>query len=130
MLALSLGKQFFFLILDQPGPLKVEISIGKETIQVQKPNELFEFKKDTIVSVKCQVTSDEDLGNPKGMLQWFKGSSDIAIENVNVTATLASLDFNGLKKEDNGSYICRLENEVGRQVESIQLVVLGKVSYL
>ena len=130
MLALSLGKQFFFLILDQPGPLKVEISIGKETIQVQKPNELFEFKKDTIVSVKCQVTSDEDLGNPKGMLQWFKGSSDIAIENVNVTATLASLDFNGLKKEDNGSYICRLENEVGRQVESMQLVVLGKISYL
>ena len=130
MLALSLGKQFFFLILDQPGPLKVEISIGKETIQVQKPNELFEFKKDTIVSVKCQVTSDEDLGNPKGMLQWFKGSSDIAIENVNVTATLTSLDFNGLKKEDNGSYICRLENEVGRQVESMQLVVLGKISYL
>ena len=121
---------FCILILDQPGPLKVEISIGKETIQVQKPNELFEFKKDTIVSVKCQVTSDEDLGNPRGMLQWFKGSSDIAIENVNVTATLASLDFNGLKKEDNGSYICRLENEVGRQVESIQLVVLGKVSYL
>ena len=64
------------------------------------------------------------------MLQWFKGSSDIAIENVNVTATLASLDFNGLKKEDNGSYICRLENEVGRQVESMQLVVLGKISYL
>ena len=121
---------FCILILDQPGPLKVETSIGKKTIQVQKPNELFEFKKDTIVSVKCQVTSDEDLGNPKGMLQWFKGSSDIAIENVNVTATLASLDFNGLKKEDNGSYICRLENEVGRQVESIQLVVLGKVSYL
>ena len=64
------------------------------------------------------------------MLQWFKGSSDVAIENVNITATLASLDFNGLNKEDNGSYICRIKNEVGHQVESIQLVVLGKVSYM
>ena len=120
---------FCILILDHPGPLKVEISIRKKTVQVQKPNELFKFKRDTIVSVRCQVTSDEDLGNPKGMLQWFKGCSDIAIENLSVTATLASLDFNSLKKEDNGSYICRLENEVGGQVESIQLVVLGKVSY-
>ena len=63
------------------------------------------------------------------MLQWFKGSNDIAIENVSVTARLAALDFKGLKKEDNGSYICRIENEVGRQNESIQLVVLGEVSY-
>ena len=125
-----LENSFCILILDQPGPLKVEISSGKRTVQVQKPNELFKFKRDTVVSVKCQVASDEDLGNPKGMLQWFKGSSDIAIKNVNVTARLASLDFNGLKKEDNGSYICRIENEVGRQVESIQLVVLGKVSYM
>ena len=121
---------FCILILDQPGPLKIEISIGQKTIQVQKPNEIFEFKRDTIVSVKCLVTSDEGLGNPKGMLQWFKGSSDVAIENVNITATLASLDFNGLNKEDNGSYICRIKNEVGHQVESIQLVVLGKVSYM
>lgn len=129
MLTLSIGNNFCILILDQPGPLKVEIFIGGNTIQVQKPNELFEFKRDTIVSVICKVTSDEDLGNPKGMLQWFKGSNDITIENVSVTARLAALDFKGLKKEDNGSYICRIENEVGRQNESIQLVVLGEVSY-
>ena len=64
------------------------------------------------------------------MVQWFNGNSDVAIENVNVSARYADLSFQGLKKEDNGSYICRIENEVGRQVESIQLVVLGEVSYV
>ena len=130
MLTFSLGNNVCILILDPPGPLKVEIFLGGKTIQVQKPNEIFEFKRDTIASVICQVTNDEDLGNPKGMLQWFKVSSDIAFENVNVTARLSSLDFNGLKKEDNRSYICRIENEVGSQLESIQLVVLGEIFYL
>ena len=129
MLTLSLGNNFCILILDQPGPIKVEILIGGNTTQVQEPNDIFEFKRDTIVSVSCKVTSDEGLGNPKGMLQWFNGSSDVAIENVSVTARLATLDFKGLKKEDSGSYICRIENEVGRQNKSFQLVVLGEVSY-
>ena len=63
-------------------------------------------------------------------MQWFNGSSYLAIENVTLGARLASLSFLSLKKEDNGSYICRIENEVGRQEESIQLVVLGEVSYV
>lgn len=122
---------FYFLILDHPGPLKVEIFLGRETIQVEKTNEIFKFKRDTILSISCQVTSDKDLGNPKGTVQWFYGSSDIAIEkNVNVSARLGSLYFLGLKKEDNGSYICRIENIVERQAQSIQLVVLGEVSYI
>ena len=122
---------FCFLILDHPGSLKVEIFLGRETIQVEKTNEIFEFKRDTILSISCKVTSDKDLGNPKGTVQWFYGSSDIAIEkNVNVSARLERLHFQGLKKEDNGSYICRIENIVERQAQSIQLVVLGEVSYI
>ena len=108
----------------------IEILFGKETIQVQKPNNTFEFKKDITLSVDCKVANDEDLGNPKGTVQWFNGSSDVAIENVTFGARLASLGFLGLRKEDNESYVCRIENEVGRQEESIQLVVLGEVSYV
>ena len=93
-------------------------------------NEIFEFKKDITLSISCKVVSDEDLGFPKGMVQWFNGSSDVAIENVTFGARLASLSFSGLKKEHNGSYICRIENKVGRREESIQLVVLGEVSYV
>ena len=130
MLALSHVNHFSMLILDQPGQLKVEILFEGKTFQVQKPNEIFKVKRDIRVSISCQVTSDKDLGNPKGMVQWFNGSSDVAIENFNVSARYASLSFQSLKKEDNGSYICRIENEVGRQVESIQLVVLGEVSYV
>ena len=63
-------------------------------------------------------------------MQWFNGNSYLAIGNVTLGARLASLSFLSLKKEDNGSYICRIENEVGRQEESIQLVVLGEVSYV
>ena len=130
MLTFSHGNYFYFLILDQPGPLKVAIFFGRETIQIQKANEIFELKRDTIVSISCQVTRDEDLGNPKGTVQWFNGSSNVAIENVNVSARLTTLSFQGLKKEDNGSYICLIENEVGHQVKSIQLVVLGEVFYV
>ena len=63
-------------------------------------------------------------------MKWLNGSSDVAIENVTFGARLASLGFLGLKKKDNGSYVCHIENEVGRQEESIQLVVLGEVSYV
>ena len=62
-------------------------------------------------------------------MQWFNGSSNVAIENETFGATVANfsfMSFNGLKKEDNGSYICRIKNKVGRQDESIQLVVLGE----
>ena len=103
---------------------------GRRTSEVQEANEIFKVKRGTTGSISCQVTTDEDLGNPKGMVQWFNGSSDVVIENINVSATYASLSFPNLKKENNGSYICRIENKVGHQNKSIQLVVLGEVSYV
>ena len=128
MLTILHGKHFYFLILDQPSLPTVEILFGREIIKVQKANEIFKFKRDTNLSISCQVARDEDFGNPKGILHWFNGSSDAAIKNVIGNAILTNLSFLGLKKEDNGSYICRIENKVGRREESIQLVVLGEVS--
>ena len=130
MFKLSQGSRFFISILDQPGPLHVEILFVGKTIQVQKANEIFKVKRDTTVSISSHVIRDEDLGIPKGAVHCFKGSSDVAIENVNVSVRLARLTFQGLRKEDNGSYTCRIENEVGRQEKSIELVVLGEVSFL
>ena len=130
LLTILYGKHFYFLILDQPSSPTVKILFGREIIKVQKADEIFKFRRDTILSISCQVTRDEDFGNPKGMLHWFNGSSDAAVKNVTGNGILANLSFLGLKKKDNGSYICRIENKVGRQEESIQLVVLGEVSYL
>ena len=47
------------------------------------------MKRGTNVSIICEITHDNDLGNPKGMVQWFNGSSDVAIENVNFGAAYA-----------------------------------------
>ena len=124
----SHGNHSSILILDQPDPIKIKIVFGVKS--VHKANEVFKVKRGTNVSIICEITHDNDLGNPKGMVQWFNGSSDVAIENVNFGAAYASLSFQALQKADNGSYICRIENEVGRQEKSIQLVVLGKDSYV
>ena len=60
----------------------MEILFGTETIHVHKVNEIFEFKKDITLSISCKVVSDEDLGFPKGMVQWFNGSSDVLLKTL------------------------------------------------
>ena len=84
-------------------------------------------KRGDILTVFCR---GGDLGIPKGALQWFKDSSVMAIDNVTpLGPALLSLDFNSsLTKEDNGTYTCRIANEVEIEEKSFQLVVLGEVS--
>ena len=115
---LTFNKNLHFLI-DKPDPLRLQV--GNNDI-----NEIVQKKRGDLLTVFCV---GNNLGNPKETLQWFKGSSVMAINNTSsVSPTILSLNFNGLTKENNGTYTCRIANEVGSQEKSFQLVVLGKVS--
>ena len=105
---------YFFLV--KPGP-----------VNFLKDDEVFQEKIGNNFAIICQV---DDLGNPKGTLQWIKDSSGAPILNAHNNARMLSLDFQGLKNDDNGSYTCRIKNEVGAQSKSFQLVVLGEFSIL
>ena len=81
-------------------------------------------------AIICQVDSAAGLGNPKGTLQWFKDNNAAAIKSSTATFPFAKLDFTNLKREDSGTYSCRIANEVGSQEKSFELVVLGEVFYV
>lgn len=116
---LTFNKKLHFLI-DKPDPLRLQV-------ENNDINEIVQKKRGDPLTVFC---IGNDLGNPSETLQWFKSSSVMAINNTfSVSPTILSLDFkNGLMKENNGTYTCRIANEVGSQEKSFQLVVLGKVS--
>ena len=90
-------------------------------------DEIVQRKRGDILTVFCR---GGDLGIPKGALQWFKDSSVMSIDKVTpLGPALLSLDFNSsLTKEDNGTYTCRIANEVEIEEKSFQLVVLGEIS--
>lgn len=105
-----------YLFLVEPGPVKF-----------LKDGEVFREKIGDNFAIICQV---DDLGNPKGTLQWSKDSSGEPIVKANDSQTFLSLDFRGLTKNNNGSYTCSSKNEVGRQSKNLQLVVLGEISVI
>lgn len=107
-------------VIDKPGPLKLEVDN-------QEIHKIVQKKRGDILTIFCR---GNDLGKPEGTLQWFKGDSVMALDNVTpLGSTLLSLDFNSsLTRESNGTYTCRIANEVEIEEKSFQLVVLGEVS--
>ena len=106
-----------FCYLDKPSLLKLSNEV--ENLELT-PNSSFE--------VSCFTNQ---FGNPRGAFKWFKNdiyippSTELLITNINFFI----LHFSKLKKEDTGSYKCRIENDEGYEERSFQLSIVGKSMY-
>ena len=87
------------------------------------------MKRDEAFSIQCRVPGVDGLGNPRGRLRWFSENNNTVIANSTGEETFVSLDFKILKRENNGSYTCSINNTIGEQSKDLQLIVLGEVSY-
>ena len=105
----------FYFIVDEPDPLIFQPT--SETVELKKGNQF---------SVIYRVPSIGALGNPKGTLMWFLGNNDTANVIITPDDLFTTLTIKNVRKENNGTYTCRVENPVGSRNKILQLVVLGE----
>ena len=60
---------------------------------------------------------------------WFRDNRSAVIASSSGDQTFINLDFQVLKKENNGSYTCCINNKIGEQSKNLQLFALGEVFY-
>lgn len=106
-----------FCYLDKPSLLKLSNEV-----------ENLELTSNSSFEVSCFTNQ---FGNPRGVFKWFKNdiyippSTELLITNINFFI----LHFSKLKKEDTGSYKCRIKNDEGYEERSFQLSIVGKSMY-
>ena len=93
---------FFYFIVDKPDPP-----------MFQPANETVELKKGNQFSLICRLPSIDAFGNPKGTLKWFLGNKDTANVITTPDDLFTTLTIENVRKENNGTYTCRVENPVG-----------------
>ena len=105
---------FFYFIVDKPDPPMFQPTI--ETVELKKGNQF---------SVICRLPGIDALGIPKGTLKWFVENNDTANVIITPDDLFTTLTIKNVRKENNGTYTCRVENPVGSREKILQLVVFG-----
>ena len=107
----------FYFIVDKPDPPLFQPT--KETVELKKGNQF---------SVMCRLPSIDALGFPKGTLKWFVENNNTANVIIIPDDLFTTLTIKNVRKENNGTYTCRVENPVGSRDKILQLVVFGEAS--
>ena len=94
----------------------------------QPTNEIVQLKKGNQFSVICQLSSIDALGFPKGALKWFVENSDTANIIITPDDLFTPLTIKNVRKENNRTYTCHVENAVVSRDKIFQLVVFSEVS--